>query len=169
MVDSLPLSKLKVYVETTIFSYLAARPSSAALLLAHQLITHEWWSLREKYALFASDLVELECNQGDTMQVSKRVALLADCKNLAIEEQDYIMAQALLSSSALPQKASVDAIHIAIAARHKMDLVLTWNCKHIANPATQHKIHTTLLASGLAMPLMITPEILLEHFYETNN
>jgi hypothetical protein len=150
MVDSLPLSKPKFYVETTIFSYLAARPSSAALLLAHQLITHEWWSLREKYALFASDLVELECNQGDTMQVSKRVALLADCKNLAIEEQDYIMAQALLSSSALPQKASVDATHIA-------------------NPATQHKIHTTLLASGLAMPLMITPEILLEHFYETNN
>jgi PIN domain len=125
--------KPSVYVETTIVSYLAARPSRDALLGAHQAITHDWWALRANYALHSSQLVQNESDAGDAEQVAKRKDLIAACSFLEITEQDLATAQALLTAAALPHKARADAVHIAVAARHKMVYLLTWNCKHIAH------------------------------------
>jgi len=49
--------KLRVYIETTIPSYLTAWPSENALRAAHQQVTHDWWSGRNLYDLFTSELV----------------------------------------------------------------------------------------------------------------
>lgn len=80
--------KPSVYVETTIVSYLAARPSRDALLGAHQAITHDWWALRANYALHSSQLVQNESDAGDAEQVAKRKDLIAVCSFLEIAEQD---------------------------------------------------------------------------------
>ncbi len=74
--------KPSVYVETTIVSYLAARPSRDALLGAHQAITHDWWALRANYALHSSQLVQNESDAGDAEQVAKRKDLIAACSFL---------------------------------------------------------------------------------------
>ena len=138
--------KASVYGETTIVSYLAARPSRDALLGAHQAITHDWWALRANYALHSSQLVQNESDAGDAEQVAKRKDLIAVCSFLEIAEQDLPRRRLcsplpLCRSAALPHKARADAVHIAVAARHKMVHLLTWNCKHIANPMTQRKIY----------------------------
>jgi predicted nucleic acid-binding protein len=156
------LTKPAVYVETTIVSYLAARPSRDALLGAHQALTHDWWATRSDFSLYSSQLVQDESDVGDAEQVAKRKVLIATCQFLDITEQDLQTAQALLLAAALPPKARADAVHIAVAARHKMLYLLTWNCTHIANPMTQRKMFTVLEKLGLQLPYLITPEQLLE-------
>jgi anaerobic glycerol-3-phosphate dehydrogenase len=69
--------KPKVYVETTIFSYLAARPSGQAITATRQEITRFWWvAEREKYELVASEAVEAECDQGNALVSAARLDLL---------------------------------------------------------------------------------------------
>ncbi len=51
-----------------------------------------------------------------------------------------VLAQALLKAGALPQKAKLDALHIAVCAVTGVDILLTWNFKHIANGATMRQI-----------------------------
>jgi len=43
----------------------------------------------------------------------------------------------LITENIMPAKAAEDALHIAIAATHQMDFLLSWNFKHIANPVIQ--------------------------------
>lgn len=55
-----------VYVETSIFSYLTARPSRDLLVAAHQQITHHWWDARRmRFEIFISPLVDEEAGRGD--------------------------------------------------------------------------------------------------------
>jgi len=49
--------KAKIYLETTIASYLTARPSRDLIVAAHQQITQEWWETwRQKFDIFISEL-----------------------------------------------------------------------------------------------------------------
>jgi len=58
----------------------------------------------------------------------------------------------------LPEKADVDALHIAVAALNGMDYLLTWNCKHIANPLLRRIIEGVLLAADVTPPVICTPQ-----------
>ena len=62
----------------------------------------------------------------------------------------------------VPAKARADAAHIAIAAVHGMDYLLTWNCRHIANAVTRKRIDQLLRGAGYEAPVLCTPEELLE-------
>ncbi len=67
-------SKPSVYVETTIISYLTARPNRDLVMAAHQQITHEWWETRRKdFALFVSRFVVEEASLGETAMAEKRL------------------------------------------------------------------------------------------------
>ncbi len=103
--------KSSIYVETSIVSYLTARPSRDLVRAAHQELTREWWSTR---------------------------------------------------GAALPQKAVVDAFHIAFAATHGVDYLLTWNCTHIANATMRPKIETICRINGFEPPVICTPLELVE-------
>ncbi len=61
----------------------------------------------------------------------------------------------------VPSKAAEDALHIAIATIYEMDYLLTWNCRHIANPELQRSIAFFLEETGLFLPFICTPEELL--------
>lgn len=128
--------KPRVYLETTIPSYLTAWPSRDLVRVAHQQLTSEWWQCkRAEFKLFASQAVVRECQAGDRVAAAERSEVLRDLTLLDQAEQATDLAQALLKQAPLPERAAVDALYIAIAAVNGMDFLLAWNCAHIANAA----------------------------------
>ena len=113
--------KLKVYVETTIISYLAALPSRDIVVAAHQQLTREWWDTRDRFELFVSQAVVDEAARGDAAAAARRMALLTGIPLLALGGQVDEFAIRLLRGNVVPGKATVDAIHIAVAAANRMD------------------------------------------------
>ena len=153
--------KRKIYVETSVISYLTARPSKTIIGAAHQQITLEWWELRSGYELFVSQSVWQECAAGDPMAAQKRLAALEGISVLAITQDMIHLAGSLIEQAIIPAKAIEDALHIAVSTLHHVDFLLTWNCRHIANPVIQEKIAVYLEQLGLFLPIICTPEELL--------
>ena len=131
-----------VYVETMIPSYLTAWPSRDLIRAAHQQITREWWSKRGEFELYISQLVVRECEAGDTEAAGDRLESIAGLQVLAQNPAVEALAQILLTAVPLPGRAAGDALHIATAAVHGMDYLLTWNCTHIANAALRGRIES---------------------------
>lgn len=154
--------RAKVYVETTIISYLAALPSRDIVLAAHQQLTREWWDRRDRFELFVSQAVVDEAVRGDAAAAARRMALLAGIPLLALGGEVDEFANRLLRGNVVPGKATVDAIHIAVAAVNRVDYLVTWNCTHIANAAIRGKIEQTCRGAGLEAPIICTPEELME-------
>jgi predicted nucleic acid-binding protein len=153
--------KRKVYIETSVISYLTARPSKTILGAAHQQITFAWWEKRSEYELLISESVLRECSAGDPDAARQRLAIVADLPLLLITEEALQIAEALVVRGIVPVKAAEDALHIAVATVHGVDYLLTWNCRHIANPEIQRSIALYLEEVGLCLPFVCTPEELL--------
>lgn len=153
------IPKPRVYVETTIVSYLTAWPSRDIRRLAHQQITADWWrDNRRDYELFASDVVETEAAKGDKTAATARLAAMEDIPLLAVDSAAIALAEQLIKMLQLPQKAELDGYHIAIAAVNGMDFLLTWNCTHIANAHMSKHTRQICLEAGYEPPTICTPE-----------
>ena len=147
-----------IYIETSIISYLAARPSSDLMTAACQQITTRWWErYRRFYRIVTSALVVAESREGDQQMAKKRLDLLKGISTLRTTDQAKKLARALIQKGALPDKAQADALHIAIAAAQDVDYLLTWNCRHIDNPATKPMVREVCLSEGYACPEICTP------------
>lgn len=154
--------KQTIYVETSIISYLAAQPSRDLITSAHQQITHEWWQKRRSaFDLFISQLVLDEVAAGNKDAADRRSALAAGLPLLDITETVTAFAVFLAQAVALPRRAQADALHIAIAACHGMDYLLTWNCAHIANAELRPLVEQACIKQGYIPPIMCTPEELM--------
>ena len=147
----------RVYIETTIPSYLTSWPSRDLLRAAHQRATREWWDRREAFDLFVSPLVLVECRAGDPSAAVERMAALAGLPLLDQADEVAALADALARAVPIPPRAAADAVHIATAATNGMHDLLTWNCTHIANAALRSKIEATCRAAGFEPPLICTP------------
>ena len=154
--------KPKAYLETTIVSYLAASPSRDIVIAGHQEITRQWWERRDRFELFVSEAVVDEAKRGDAVVAARRQALLSGIPVLDLGVEVHDLAVRLLRIRAVPAKALVDAVHIAVAAVNRIDYLLTWNCTHIANAAVRGKIEQGCRAAGLQAPAICTPEELME-------
>jgi hypothetical protein len=153
--------KRRIYVETSVISYLTARPSKTIIGAAHQQITLAWWELRSDYELLVSQSVWQECAAGDPVAAQKRLAALEGISVLAVTPDMMHLAKSLIDQAIIPPKAIEDALHIAVSTLHHVDFLLTWNCRHIANPVIQEKIAVYLEQLGLFLPIICTPEELL--------
>jgi hypothetical protein len=150
--------KPKIYLETTIPSLLTARPSRDVLIAGQQQATRDWWDeRRQHYQLFVSGLVLAESRRGDVSAAKARDEILAGCKVLEYSEAAQDLAREILAARLLPSKAAVDAAHIAVAAVHGMDFLLTWNCRHIANAAIVDKVRAACADVGYPPPVICTP------------
>lgn len=148
----------QVYLETTILSYLTARPSRDLITAANQQLTHEWWERRRAdFHLCISEAVLREARAGDPQVAARRNELAADLQLLAITDDVVALAQALVLQGPLPPRAATDAIHIAVAAVHAVEYLLTWNCKHIANAEMHPRIRAVCTDRGYSMPVICTP------------
>ena len=154
--------KSKVYVETTVVSYLSALPSRDIVLAAHQQLTQEWWEHRERFDLFVSRPVLTEAARGDTDAAARRMAALDGIRVLLVSAEASEFADRLLKTTVIPAKAAIDALHVAVAVINGMDYLLTWNCTHIANAAIRGRIEEACRAAGMRAPIICTPEELTE-------
>ena len=152
----------KVYLETTIPSYLTAWSSRDLIKAAHQQITREWWQSRARFDLYISQLVLREASGGDEEAAKLRLAALKGIPVLALSSDARALAQQLVQQGPLPESAVADALHIGIATVNGMDYLLTWNCAHIANATIRHRIEAICRASGYQPPILCTPEELME-------
>jgi len=154
--------KHQVYLETTIPSYLTSWLSRDLVIAAHQQITREWWQNRNRFDLFISQVVMREVSGGDSQMAAKRREILENVSVLEVTKEAIELAQKLVDRGPIPEKAAVDALHIAIAVVNGMDYLLTWNCSHIANASMRTKIDHVCRSSGYEPPVICTPEELME-------
>jgi hypothetical protein len=154
--------KSKVYLETTIPSYLTARPSRDLVMAANQEVTREWWSnCKDQYDLYISQLVLEEADAGDSDAAKRRIEVLRPIARLDITAQAVTLGKELVVGIPLPANARADAIHIAVAAVNGMDFLVTWNCAHIANANLRFRIEEICRASDCEPPVICTPQELL--------
>jgi hypothetical protein len=155
--------KQKVYIETSIPSYLTARPSNDLRSMANQSTTIEWWeSRRPKFDIYISEFVVAESSQGDSEAVARRLAAIADIPELEITEDVRKLGKALVAEGPVPKGSEIDAYHIAVAAVNGMDYLLTWNCTHIANATMRPKVEEVCRKHGFEPPTICTPQELME-------
>jgi hypothetical protein len=100
--------------ETSIVSYLTARPSRELVRAAHQKVTRDWWTSRGSFELSASQFVLDEAAAGDAGAAADRLAALAEAVVLDVTEDMIILAKRLIAGGGLPSKARVDALHVAL-------------------------------------------------------
>lgn len=151
-----------VYIETSIVSYLTAQPSRDLLAAAWQQITAQWWRQeRAKYELCTSALVVKEASQGDREAAEKRLAILEGLYKLTVDDEAERFADRLTAGGGVPVGAEGDALHIAVAAVHEVDYLLTWNCRHIDNAVTKPIIRSICAVEGYPCPEICTPVELL--------
>lgn len=149
----------RLYVESSVISYLTSRRSRDEITAAKQAITREWWeSQRARFDLVASQLVLAEVSKGDADAARERREVVTELAFLEITERAEQLANQLVESGPLPNQARVDAAHIAVASIHAVDYLLTWNCKHIANAAMRSKIEDVCQSEGYKAPILCTPE-----------
>lgn len=153
--------KPTVYVETTIPSLLAARPSRDVVIAGQQQATRDWWETRHKYELCVSAEVLREAGRGDSEAAAQRLAALADCLILPITEAAEQLTERIIAARVIPAKALRDAIHIGMATAHGVEFLLTWNCRHIANATIQHRLREVCREAGFELPVICTPPGLL--------
>jgi hypothetical protein len=154
--------KPKVYFETTVLSYLAARSSKDPVTAGRQVLTRRWWNAeRSKYQLVVSEAVEIECDRGDPEIVAVRRRLLQEATLFPLNQEILELARVLIAPGAIPEKAGPDAVHIAAASVAKCDFLLTWNFRHIANVRIRSEVERILARHGYARTTICTPEELI--------
>lgn len=152
-----------VYIETSVVSYLTARPTNDLLASAWQRATCQWWEeKRHLFSLVTSSLVREEAARGNSEAASRRLDALHRIPNLLLCDEVVDLATLLLARGALPEKAADDAMHVAYAAYHGVDYLLTWNCRHIDNPSKKPVIRRICAENGFSYPEICTPLELLE-------
>jgi len=155
------MAKKRVYVETSVLSYLTARPAKDELTKLHQRLTAAWWERRSDWECFLTPTVLSEIRQGDPVAASRRrekADLLVELPSLS--EAD-VLADLLVARKLVPERAHADAMHLATAALYRAHYLLTWNQKHLDNYELRFRIEELIREQGLTPAQVITPDRLL--------
>ncbi len=148
----------KIYIETSIVSYLTARPSNNLIAAAWQKETIDWWETqKDRFDLYISEVVIEEASRGDESAASRRLLALEDIEVLQLNEASIALSKALIDEGGIPKKALDDAFHVAIAAVEVIDFLLTWNCRHIDNAEMKPIIRKIIETHGYQCPEIATP------------
>jgi|ERR1700733_10564013 len=158
---------MRIYIESTIPSYVVARAARDLLQAARQQTSKDWWELkRHDHELFTSQIVLAEISSGETEMAKQRLETLAGIPVLRVNEEAEKLTLQILASGLLPEAADRDAGHIALATVYEMDILLSWNCRHIANASIQARLRKLAEKSGLTLPVLCTPDELTGEIYE---
>jgi len=155
---------LKVYCETSFWSFLNGRPTPLAHIAVKQAVTLQWWQeIAPKCDLYVSQYVYSESAGGDAERATARKTCLNGIAGVdASIEEVTELAALLMKGHAVPDCEATDALHIATSAVYGMDVLLTLNCKHMANPVTLPVTASIIVKAGYRCPIIITPGDFLE-------
>ncbi len=152
----------KVYIETTIPSFIITKPSRDISILSHQEVTRDWWdNYRKQFELYVSQAVINEITLGDRNLAQKRIDIVKGLTVLQFNDNIFELGSKYLKKLNFPEKILGDAFHIAFAVFYKMDFLLTWNCAHPAIANTRIKLAELNLQLGYKTPDICTPEELM--------
>lgn len=155
--------KRRVYIETSVVSYLGSRPSRDLVVAGRQQLTHTWWEVRRPaFDLVISQVVLDEVRAGDPNAAQRRLAFMADLPLLDVTTATAELAATLIERVPLPTHAAADAAHIAVAAFHRVDFLMTWNVAHIANATLRRRVEDICREQGYGAPILCTPDELME-------
>jgi hypothetical protein len=159
------LHRPRLYLETTIPSYLTARTSRDLNVARMQKVTLEWWnSWRTNFEIYVSKLVLDEVAEGNPEAAERRQALIAPYMALTADDRSWKLTNFLMDHCGLPMRALADAEHVAVAAVHSMEFLLTWNCAHLVNEQFAPRIAATCKAEGFTCPRICTPDQLIKRY-----
>ena len=157
------MAKTKVYVETTVVSDMTALPSRDVVQLGRQIVTKEWWATAaSRFDLYSSSVVDKEIRKGDPIAAQRRIDALVGVPELDVTETETAFARKLIARKAVPEEYPDDALHIAVAAIHGMDYLVSWNFKHITNANTIPVVERLCREEGYVCPCICTPQMLQE-------
>ena len=166
--------KRSVYLETTVISYLAARPARDPVTLGRQTLTREWWRVRrEAFDLVIWDLVLQEMQADDSEVACSRLDMATGIPSLPVSSESVALAEMLVAEGSIPAAFVEDALHVALCAVNNseaasyrpaadIDFLLTWNCTHLANAALRFDLESAVSRGGFQCPVICTPEELME-------
>ena len=155
--------KPKVYVETTVVSYLTGRATRDLIVAAHHEETRSLWPrLTSEFATYISALVYEEAGRGNPEQAQKRLSAIEPFPVLDVDHDAQELASRLLLDKAVPEEFPEDAMHIAVAAVNGIDILLTWNFAHINNPFKKMLIRQAVENAGYRCPEICSPDELME-------
>ena len=158
--------KPRVYLETTVISYLVGRPSSDATLASWQQITRQLWEeYVDEFTFVISPIVLTEARRGNPEAAQRRLEVLSHLRVLEILPKADSLTQKLLDAGAVPQDSSPDAQHIAIATVHAVEYLASWNHKHIVNTNKREYINQVCQDEGFEPITICTPAELIEEFH----
>ncbi len=128
-------------------------PGRRPLQAARQQLTKDWWDLRRStHELYTSQVVLDEIANGETRMAEQRLELMAHIDLLELTDEARALTKEILISGLLPAAADRDAAHIALATAHEMDILLSWNCRHIANATIQARLRLLVEKSNFTLP-----------------
>jgi len=152
----------KVYIETTIPSfYYNQRPEPEMVAVMNW--TRDWWDgHRLAYEIVSSPAVIDELRRGEHPQKQEKILLLAKVPMLEVTPAVLEIVEVYLAHQLMPRDRSGDALHLALASHHNCDILLTWNCVHLANANKFRHIQRVNALLGLPAPVLSTPLQLME-------
>jgi predicted nucleic acid-binding protein len=156
--------KPTIYIETTVVSAIVGRINPLPENARKQKFTRDWWKsvLLPHFTPVISTYVFEEASDGDNNLAIQRRKIISPFRLLLAREDIDELANQYLRITKIPEKARLDAFHIACATIYKIDYLVTWNCTHINNGFIRKKIDIFNRAHGIDMPIICTPEELTE-------
>jgi len=156
------MDKPTLYMETTIPSFLLADPSRDLVASGRQQITRDWWRRdHARFDVFISETVREEACRGDRAAAAKRREFLEQFPVLAANTEVRRLTGLYLEQHIVPAEKPGDAVHLALTVAHRVQLLCTWNFKHLANAWVLQRLRNLNEKQGLFTPQVCTPEELL--------
>ncbi len=156
----------KVYVETSVVgAYFEERTDVVSV--AQHFWTRKWWDeLRHQYDVVVSQAVTDELRHPNNPYSIETLELIENVPEVSIEDEVKKIVKIYIQEQLMPKNPLGDALHLALASYHKCDYLLTWNCKHIANPNKFRQIRLCNYSMGLYVPSLVTPNQLIGGAYD---
>ncbi len=147
----------RVYIETTIPSFYHTLHTDVESV-ARMKWTRRWWErFSGEFILTSSAAVITELRQGSGHKTQDRIDLLRGIELLEVTDEVDRIAQIYIDNLIMPRDPTGDALHLAVASFHKVDVLLTWNCAHIANANKISRLRLLNFEMGLPLPELTTP------------
>jgi len=150
----------RVYLETSFFSACVSTRTTTRSLYWRE-VSNEWWTVEApRHELAISGEVIAELSEPRFPQREQAMAMLRGLPVLDISDEVLGLAEVLVREKVMPGPVAGDALHVAVAAWHGVEYVLTWNVKHMANPNKRTHLTAVCLRLGLVPPQIVTPDLI---------
>jgi predicted nucleic acid-binding protein len=151
----------RVYIETSFFSACVSTKTSEKSI-GWRASSNEWWETQRHYhELFISGEVIAELSDPEFIHSERALNKLEGLTVLDITAEVEQFAELLVKEKVMPGPSlSGDAVHVATATLHRVDYILSWNVKHLANEKKRTHLAVICMRAGLIPTIIVTPDML---------